>query len=456
MKNLIFLILFSFLLNQTAFSAKVKLADAISKHQITVEVIGNGGYNGKSLNMKATNKTNYPLEIEVEAGSVFASADESVQDLMITQSETFALKPRASHTANLFTMCIQSHNMSPSLGDLFTYGRKANGDLLELAKLIDENDYQNSTAQSAVWSITDGGSITDIYGSDTAMVRTLAELISQSKNIPLSQFNFQPRVHQITSIKSSMEVLLEKSVENVSLKAYHQNSGVFFRELVKGQNLVPGYHLFKFGLNHTLGDSAQFILKLETPDGNVLTEKVSGISDTIPTLQPLTETFITFNLDNPQEIVHGVYDSEDRLYASLGKSRKIQAGFHRFDFVKSRGLPIGLTYFYKVKDMEGKTIAEQEIFLDNKTNQIFRPMTQRGNYRFKMNNDDPKYDLTLAVYDESDRIIWVVFENSRLSAGQKSIPYVFQHRQGPDATFNIKLTNKEGNVLKEQCISNCK
>jgi hypothetical protein len=406
--------------------------------------------------MKATNKTNYQLEIEVEAGSIFASADEAVQDLMVTKSEIFALKPRGNYTINLFTMCIQSHNMSPGKGDLFTYGRQANGDLLDLVKLIDKHKYQNSTAQSAVWAITDGASIADIYGSDTAMVRTLAKMISEAKHIPLSQFNFQPRVHQITSIKSSMEVLLEKPAENVSLKAYHHNSGVFFRELVKGQTLVPGYHLFKFGLNHTLGDSAQFILKLETPDGDVLAEKVSSISDTIPKLQPLTETFITFNLDNPQEIVHGVYDSEDRLYASSGKSRKIIAGFHRFDFVKSRGLPIGPTYFYKVKDLEGKTIAEQEIFLDRKTNEVFRPMTKRATYRFKMNNEDPKYDLTLAVYDESDRIIWVVFEKSRLSAGQKSIPYVFQHRKGPNAKFNIKLTDKDGKVLKESCISNCK
>ncbi|MFT6963414.1 MAG: hypothetical protein ACJAWV_003151, partial [Flammeovirgaceae bacterium] len=87
MKKLTFLILFSLLLNQAVFSAKIKLADAIKKHQVIVEMVGNGGYNGESLRMKATNKTNYQLEIEVEAGSIFASADEAVQDLMVTKSE---------------------------------------------------------------------------------------------------------------------------------------------------------------------------------------------------------------------------------------------------------------------------------------------------------------------------------------------------------------------------------
>ena len=437
-----------------AYATPISLKDAVKKHQISIVVKGNGGYNGECLAVSVKNQTNYPLKIQVDAGTIFASADEDVQDLMVTQEELFALKPRGSALVNLFTMCIQHSNMGPSKGDLFTFSSMATGDLLKLVKLIDEKDYQNSTAQSAVWAITDGASIADVYGSDTAMVRKLAEVISSARGVGMSAFDFRPRRHQITSFKSSLEVVLPAYMPSASLKIYEVNTGRVFREIFAGKPLKPGFHQFRFGLHHTLGDSAAFVIKLESNE--VIAEKTATISDTIPSLQPLTETFVTFDLDKPTKVQHGIYNQDDVLYAMSEPGAQLMAGFHRFDFVKSRGLPYGQTYFFKVKDMEGNVLASQEIFLDKKTNKVYRPMTKRGVYRFRMEKDDPKYDLKLAIYDHTDRIIWVVFSDSRMQAGMKQIPYVFQHRQGPDAKFTIKLTDKDGKVLKEKCIQGCK
>lgn len=433
-------------------AVKIKLGDAIKKRQIQVIATGNGGYSGKALKISATNRTNYKLEIEVDEGTIFQSADEAEQDLMVTKEEVFVLHPRGKTVTSLFTMCIQSHNMSPAMGALFTFNRIAKGDLLKLAELINQQDYQNSSAQSAVWAITDGASIEEIYGSDTGMVRKLAEVVGPARNIPVSHFNYTPRVHQITSIKTSMECLVPDYVDGVALRAYEKESGRMVRELFKDQSFKPGFYQFKGGINHTLGDSVAFVLKLETAD-KVIAEKVATINDVVPKLQLMPETFVSFDLPKETVIRGGIYDKEDNLYVLLADKKKLMAGFNRIDFIKSRDLPLDKEYFFKVKDMEGNTIVTQEFHLNTADKKTYKNITKRGTYRFKM--DEGMIDLKLAIYDQTDRIVWVIFHNSRMTKGMKNIPYVFQHRQGPDAPFTIKLTGKDGTIIRQKCIVNC-
>ena len=452
MRTIIFAITL-ILLGLQVKAAKVKLAEAIKKRQIQIIAKGNGGHQGPVLKILATNRTNYNLEVEVDAGSIFQSADDAEQDLMVTKDEVFVLRPRGKTNANLFAMCIQSHNMSPALGALFTFNRTAKGDLLKLAQLISEKNYQNSTAQSAVWSITNGGSIEEIYGSDTGMVRKLAEIVGPARNIPLTQFNYTPRVHQITTIKTSIECLVPDYADGVALRAYEKSSGRMVRELFADKSFKPGFYQFKGGINHTLGDSAEFILKLETTE-KVIAEKVATIRDEVPKLQKMPETFVSFDLPSETVIRGGIYDDKDNLYVLLADKKKLLAGFNRIDFIKSRDLPLDKKYFFKVKNMEGKTIVTQEFHLDNADKKNYRTITKRGTYKFKM--QDGMINLKLAVYDRNNRIVWVIFDNSRLTKGMKSIPYVFQHRQGPDAPFYIKLTGKDGQIINEKCIVNCK
>ncbi|MGB0521791.1 MAG: hypothetical protein ACPGJS_02465 [Flammeovirgaceae bacterium] len=452
MKTIIFTCLSLFICLQVQ-AVKITLAEAIKKRQVQVIAQGNGGYSGKALKISTTNRTNSKLEIEVEAGTIFQSADEAEQDLMVTKEELFVLQPRGKSIFHLFTMCIQSHNMSPARQALFTFNRMAQGDLLKLVQLINENNYQHSTAQSAVWAITDGGSIDEIYGSDTAMVRKLASVVGPARNIPTHRFNYTPRVHQITTIKTSIECLVPDYLEGVALRAYEKESGRLVRELFKDKSFKPGFYQFKGGINHTLGDSAQFILRLEQGD-QIISEKTATLQDTVPKLQKMPETFVSFDLPKETTIRGGIYDSDDKLYVLLADKKKLFAGFNRIDFIKSRDLPQNKEYFFKVKDMEGNTIVKQTFHLDQATRKNFKTITKRGTYRFRM--DRGMIDLKLAIYDQHDRIVWVVFNNSRLTKGAKSIPYVFQHRQGPDAPFKIKLTGKDGKVIREKCIVNCR
>ena len=250
-----------------------------------------------------------------------------------------------------------------------------------------------STAQSAVWAITDGGSIDEIYGSDTSMVRKLAQVVSGALDVDLNDFNYTPRAHTLTSIKTSLQCLVPDYETGVALRAYNRSSGVMVRELFANQRFKPGFYQFKGGINHTLADTSTFELRLETAD-KVIARKIAAITDTVPKLQEMPENFVSFNLPTSTRIRGGIYDADDNLYVLLAEKRPLRAGFNRIDFLKSRDLPHDKEYFFKIKDEEGKTLVSQEFKPSTGRKETFQNTTKRGNYRFKM--DEGKSDLRIA------------------------------------------------------------
>lgn len=448
-KLLLILFLLSF---QTAHAIEMLFHAALQKGMITANAKGKGGYNGVCLEVEVTNRTGYPLSIKLAPGTIFQSENEDLQDLMVTQEQLLALKPKSNAMLTLSTMCIQSHNGSPYMGALFSFLKIAEGDLKKMADLIAKEGYSgNSTAQSAVWAITNGASIREIYGSDTSIVRVLAEQVSQSLNISMSSFDFTPRRHQILSLNGSMESLIKTSMPNTSLKAYRSDTGEMVREIFRGYTVKPGFHQFRFGIHHSLGDSIPFILKLEDAEGNVIDEKAIGYHDQIPEMRKMNqEQFITFDLEKPIRGKVGIYDEEDNLYILMFDNKEMRQGFHKIHFIEGRDLPADKQYLIKVKDMEGNTVVADPLVSVDTPTKKFRPMAKRGVLRFNLKENIT--NARLDIYDSHGRKIWVVFENSRLRAGNKQIPYLFQHRQGPDATFTWKLIDGNGKLLEEHPI----
>ncbi|WP_020528728.1 hypothetical protein [Flexithrix dorotheae] len=426
------------------------LQEAISKKLVQVKIKGKGCYRGECLEIVVTNKSSYRLNLAVEPGSIFLSDNDWVQDLIVVKRLAFKLNPNATASFVLETMCTQLKNAGPDTDELYHLGTLAKGYLLQLTKLIDAENYQTSTAQSAVWAITDGNSIGEIYGQDTTMVKELCKVVSEATGQPCTGKNLQPRNHSITSIKTSLECLIPDYAENLSLTMYDEN-GNRIRSYFSEKDLQPGFYQFKIGMNHTLGDSARFNLKLETT-ARIISEKQVVISDTIIKLQEMkTEQFVTYELPEDTKASVGVYDENDQLYILLADHKLLPKGFNKSIFQSGRSLPFGKKYFLKVK-ADGKTIVAQEFHLEADDAKRYAPIVKRGILKCQLKA--PVEGAKLAVYDENNQIIWVVFENSYLGHGYKNLQYVFKHQKGPEAAFKVKLSDKEGNIIKEDCI-NC-
>lgn len=258
---LVIAVIFLSFISPASAQQRITLKEALTRKLVQIRIKGNGGYQGQCIKLAIKNDTDQVLSLEVPPGQMFPSEDSSVQDLITTAPLYVALEPRGVKNADLFTMCTQSYNMVPSEGERFSFGPMAEGFLLALAEKIAKGNYQNSTAQSAVWAVANRNPISDIYGADTAMVRDVATVVSEAWGIPVSQFDLQPRAHHITSINTSIEGLVNKHIREAKLAIYDKEGNIV-RQYFEGKHFEPGFMQYRIGVNHTLGDSAELYLRL--------------------------------------------------------------------------------------------------------------------------------------------------------------------------------------------------
>ena len=424
----------------------ISVLDAFKQKLITIKVKGKGGYNGKCLTMEIKNISNKSLNINVQAGTIFDNTEEWQQDLMVVEEQMVALNPKNTDFVNLQTVCIQPGNGSPALGVSFLLAKIAEGHLLKLAQFISQKKYFTSTSQSAVWALINGNSMGEIYGQDSVMVKELCAIVSEATGQPCNASNYKSRPHQITSVRTSLDVIIPDYTKNATLTLYTRN-GQIFRQQRKDIEASPGFYRYKMGVNHTLSDTTTFYLRLEE-NGKILSEKIVTKNDSVAELQKMKETALTYNIDNEINARIGIYDEADNLYILLADNKVLAKGFHKSQFLETnRELPLGKNYYFKIK-ANGKTVAQQKILLDKAEAKKYAPLTKRGTFFCKLTQD--LLLAKLAVYDTNDQIVWVVFSDSRLVKGSKQIPYVFQHQYGSEAIFLLKLTDNEGNIIATQ------
>lgn len=445
--RLITLSLLALLCSVSAFATDtIPITKAFQAGLIRVSIQGNGGYRGKCIRLSVQNKTVKRFILTVPPGQLFASKDTNVQDLVTTAPLAFQLSPRATQQMNISTMCTQSYNMGPSSGEAFSLGKMVEGHLLTLVNLIAKNNYQTSTAQSAVWSVANGDPVSSIYGTDTTMVRQVANVVSDATGTPITAFHIQPRRHQITSINTSLECYFKQKAPQTQLAVYDE-SGEMVRSYFRDQSFEAGFMQFKIGMHHTRGESTALFLRLTQGD-SVLAERRITVNDTIPPMRKLnSQTRVTYKLEQNAYAHIGVYDDQDRLCLTLAGRKYIPRGYHRTTFIVGKELPMEAELFIKIK-VGDEVINSTQIDVNS------RPIPRNprrfvsGTLRMKL--DQQLETGKLAVYDAQGGMIRIFFENSKLYPGKKALDYSFRHFEGPDAILFLRLTDGNGTVIHEE------
>jgi hypothetical protein len=166
----------------TASVSTYTLKEALERKLVTAFISGKGGYHGKCVFLRLKNVSNQNLSIRIEAGRRLNCVYDSVQDLLITQSEMFALLPSQTREVTIYAMCCEKSNHSPGETSTYNLGAMAEARLVELAVLIEKLKAQNLTGVKAVWVLTDGISPDEISGSDSITVAALKEFVSNPSN----------------------------------------------------------------------------------------------------------------------------------------------------------------------------------------------------------------------------------------------------------------------------------
>lgn len=449
------LYLSSFFLIFSSFSLQaqeIDFSEALEKKIIRTGIIGNGGHSGKCLKLSLLSRSNSLLKIKIPAGWIFESEDSSTQDLMVMKEQLFVINPRASKTIDLFTMCTQSNNHSPNKGAYFQVGRLAQNYLLKLAQRVSQGSWHNSsTVQSAVWSIANGESIDNIYGSDTTMVNAVVEVVSEATGRPISAFYTAPREHSITSINTSMEAVVSKDLYAASLRAYDAN-GVLVREYFNNKRIKKGFFYQRLGVFHTLGDSSKIYLKLEQGGELIAQKEVDNNSQVTELEKVFTTNRIEFEVDKFTKATVAVYDSVDNLYFLMKENKGYNQGENISTLVVKTYLPKNKTFYMKIKEGE-RTIASQKLILNQDEQKLFPKKYVRGVLQFQLNED--YRGVKVAVYDKNHQKIRTVMDGN-LGRGNKRIPFTFFHYKDPKEILYMRVFDANGGLLAEQCVSNCK
>ncbi|MEM7659578.1 MAG: hypothetical protein AAF399_25915 [Bacteroidota bacterium] len=424
----------------------LSLPEAIAQELVSISARGSGGYQGKCLQLAIKNLTNRVLVMEVPPGYIFPSEDSSVQDLMVTAPAIVAVGKKQVKRTMLYTMCTQSGNMGPKAGDRFLAGEMGETNLVSLAEKIAKNQYQNSTAQSAVWAVANMDPIRNMYGEDTSMVRDLALSVSEATGTPMAEFILVPRRHQITSIRASVEGLIPNHLQAARLGLYDAE-GNLVREYFERRKVEKGYMQWKVGASHTLGDSAELSLRLFDGDQLILEKSVAAGDSVLPLQRMHSEAVLIYEVEEDVRANVGVYDEAGQLYFFLDEDRFIPDGMHRSRYIAGKDLPADQPYFLQIRAGEA-LLASEPISFDGPEPKIFRFRTISGTAKFRLKAEIRQ--ARLAIYDEQGRLKRIMYDVHRMSPGQKQFRYRFQHDQGPEARFFLRLTDADGTILVEQ------
>lgn len=256
-----------------SLAKKIDIREAIKTGMIKVAPAGNGGYRDRCLKLTVENLQKKPLEVYVPAGLIFHSVDSATQDLILIQERMLVLEKFQQRSFSVYAMCIQAGNMSPFKDALFTMGKEAEGNLLELVRYIDEQNIRTSPAQYAVWAVTDGKRIENIRHPELAVFtanllgKPVPEyFIQHDQNNRPGQTAFQERPSVIDGTFT-----YKTDQDKVVSFGLYDAAGTLLHEGFKDQVQKKGTHKFKFRFEVRNIPSGKYYARLMS-EGEVLEE----------------------------------------------------------------------------------------------------------------------------------------------------------------------------------------
>jgi hypothetical protein len=250
LKSMLFAVLF---FSTTLLCAQINFLDAVANGDITVKVKSLGGISNKclSLTFEKTSKKN--LKIIIPAGYLFEAADSTTQDILTLENTIFTLS-QPKQFIKIGGFCAEAHNSSPSANENFDTGKKVSGNLLKLAEYLNSKQlYRESSAQMAVWAVTDSFDVASI--THPGILAFTCQLL----NVPLPSYKAKYEVRNAPSTPAHRAPIVEPTPfayegnfehqSNVACKVsvYMVNEqGETVRTMFADREHLPGWAKYSF------------------------------------------------------------------------------------------------------------------------------------------------------------------------------------------------------------------
>jgi hypothetical protein len=161
---------------------KMTIQDAVKSRQATVSVVSKGGHSGSCLSLTVANTSGQKAIFMIPPGTVFKAADEGEQDIFVVKAQLITLNAAQKKTIDASGFCCQLHDRSPGSGSAFNVDITSNEKLKKLAEHINQGSYPADVYQEAIWCVSDGNPVSNIYAEGEAAekaVKPLKDFICQ-------------------------------------------------------------------------------------------------------------------------------------------------------------------------------------------------------------------------------------------------------------------------------------
>jgi len=267
MKKLI-TIVFSLVLSSCIFAgetASYSLFDAVQKNLIKVVFKGRGvtpensnSHYGRCISLSIKNITSQRLELKLEAGRKLRCYKDSVQSMMVSKTEMFALGPGNTSDFTINAFCTKKNSGSPKATNVYNMQGMAEGYLYELVQLIESLDCQDNMGQQAVWVLTDSISPNNISGDDAAKAKKLKDFVEFAiKNIKTEKANgfnydysFPDKIYNGYKITGDINWTMAYS-GTVTLSVY-DSKGKKVADIFTGVPYNPGFQAYDYEIANNM------------------------------------------------------------------------------------------------------------------------------------------------------------------------------------------------------------
>jgi hypothetical protein len=187
---------------------------------------------GECIDIKLRNMSDSVISVVLRCGTMLLSRDSSFQNMVVTKTLFYTLKPGQKLYDRVYAMCGQLHKNSPDISIRYDVGEQAEEPLLRLAKLIEKTDNQNKAGQYAVWAVTDGATKDDLGEDFDALQQSQALLNKANIKANILGRHYQaaiPIIENFTETKrentasAKNENTRTKNIANVPLTPKHQS-----------------------------------------------------------------------------------------------------------------------------------------------------------------------------------------------------------------------------------------
>ncbi|AFM05577.1 hypothetical protein Fleli_3246 [Bernardetia litoralis DSM 6794] len=454
--SIFFFILFSFFSFASAQMAHVELEELIEKQQVKINARGLGGYFGKKLLLNIYNTYSKPLLVKISAGTIFTSEDEHIQDLMILEDYQFAIQKGATKMQPVLTACIQATNGSPYKNALYNFDRLDTKGLSKVAQTIAKFDYQSDyTAQASVWCVSNNKKTAYLSNPKQEIFENLAKAVCQAKGEDFDKIEFKAQEKYIPTFTFNgyLQTFLEEN-QQVNIEVYDAQNKLL-KIIIENQEAKAGFFYRSFLFTQQIGEEAIFKVKLVNAINKKVLAEQEVNKNSIAHNEDMklieSENKFIFVLDEPTKLNLALYDDQNHLFKTYftdkeyNKSSQTVINIRHNVFIPKSG-----TYFLVAKDENGKEIGRERVYTDGHKIERKQMLVQRHN--FSVNLVDPVSGASLDVFDKYGNKVANILENSALHHGYRIIPTVFKHYLGHGQTFYLRMTDKNGILIKEDII----